>query len=157
MGRPAKSIEVQTRHNTKAETQARRDTEKMLRGADNKLRPPKYLSGSQKKIFRGIVTELKESGVLGNLDVYILTQCAIAIDRLQMIETMINIAPERITDKDLLSAKDKYTKDLYRCCNELCLSPQARAKIGSINIGANKEKNDPLLQILNDGRENETQ
>lgn len=52
-----------------------------------------------------------------------------------------------------MASKDKYTKDLYRCCNELCLSPQARAKIGSLNLTASKNKEDPLLNALKEANE----
>ena len=47
-----------------------------------------------------------------------------------------------------MSAKDKYTKDLYRCCNELSLSPQSRAKLANINVQAKEEEQDPLLGLL---------
>ncbi len=148
MGRPAKSVKTQSRHNTKSEEKERLEIEEKLRGKSDKLKPPKYLNESQKKIFKWIKKELTESGILSNLDIYILTQFSIAIDRLQAIEMKINDDFELVFDKDLMSSKDKYTKDLYRCCNELCLSPQARAKIGSLNINAQKDKNDPLLDAL---------
>lgn len=148
MGRPAKSVKTQSRHNTKSEEKERLEIEEKIRGKSDKLKPPKYLNESQKKIFKWIKRELTESGILSNLDIYILTQFSIAIDRLQAIEMKINDNFELVFDKDLMSSKDKYTKDLYRCCNELCLSPQARAKIGSLNLNAQKAKNDPLLDAL---------
>lgn len=148
MGRPAKSVKTQSRHNTKSEEKERLETEEKLRGKSDKLKPSTYLSKSQKKVFKWIKAELEESGILSNLDVYILTQFSIAVDRLQNIEMKINDNFDLVFDKELMSSKDKYTKDLYRCCNELCLSPQARAKIGSLNINAQKEKNDPLMQAL---------
>ena len=54
----------------------------------------------------------------------------------------------RITDRELMNAKDKYTKDLYRTCNELSLSPQSRAKLANINVQANQQEEDPLLNLL---------
>ena len=45
-----------------------------------------------------------------------------------------------------MSAKDKYTKDLYRCCSELSLSPQSRAKLANINISVKNEN--PLIKLL---------
>ena len=50
-----------------------------------------------------------------------------------------------------MSAKDKYTKDLFRCCSELSLSPQSRAKLGNINVQASKDNEDPLLKVLRGG------
>lgn len=148
MARPAKSVKTQSRHNTKSEENQRLKAEEKIRGKADKLNPPEYLSKEQRKIFRWIKKELDASEILSNLDVYILTQFSVAVDRLQNIETKINEDFSLIFDKDLMASKDKYTKDLYRCCNELCLSPQARAKIGSLSMNAQKEKDDPLLSIL---------
>ena len=72
----------------------------------------------------------------------------IAIDRLQEIESMINDDFELIKNASLMSAKDKYTKDLYRCCNELSLSPQSRAKLANINLQAKQNEEDPLVKLL---------
>lgn len=149
MARPAKSVKTQSRHNTKTEKNKRLETEEKIRGKSDELKPPTYLSKDQKKIFRKIIKQLEASEILSNLDVYILTQFSIAIDRLKNIETKINDNFSLVFDKDLMSSKDKYTKDLYRCCNELCLSPQARAKIGSLALNAEKNKDDPLLNLLN--------
>lgn len=153
MARPAKSVKTQSRHNTKSEEKQRQEVEEKIRGKADNLRPPTYLSNNQKKIFRKIKKELDESGILSNLDVYILTQFSIAVDRLQDIECKINDDFSLIFNKDFMASKDKYTKDLYRCCNELCLSPQARAKIGSLNLTASKNKEDPLLNALKEANE----
>ena len=136
---------------TKEEVEIRTETEKRLKGKSNKISPPDYLSKEQRKIFRNIVKELNESGILGNLDIYILSTCAISLDRIQTIENMINEKPKLISDKDLRLANDKYTKDFFRCCNELSLSPQSRAKFANINMQAQQDKEDPLLKVLRGG------
>ena len=48
----------------------------------------------------------------------------------------------------LQNARAKYQSDLWRGCNELCLSPQARAKIGSLAAQKQKKETDPLLSVL---------
>lgn len=155
VARPTKSAKVLTESSqTKAEIAERIENEDKLRGSDDKLKPPTYLSSKQKKIFRYIVEQLKASGILGNLDIYILTTCVIAIDRLQEIESLINADIENLKSKELMSAKDKYTKDLYRCSNELSLSPQSRAKLSNINMQTKKDEADPLLQALKGGGNN---
>ncbi len=148
MARPCKAIGTQSRHNTKEEIQARQEQEQKLKGASDKIKPPKYLNKSQKKIFKYIVQELEASEILSNLDIYVLTTCSIAIDRLEEIETKFNQDIENLKDKDLIKAKDIYTKDLYRCCNELSLSPQSRAKLGNLNVQAKANEEDPLLKAL---------
>ena len=145
MARPAISAKVTSKHLSKAETDAKLGTEEMLKGSADKLRPPKYLTAEQKKIFRFIVSELTASGILGNLDVYVLTECSIALSRMQEIENRVNSDPSQLANDKLLQTKDRYTKSFFRCCNELCLSPQARAKMGNLNI---KTEENPLLKIL---------
>ena len=133
---------------TKEEKKDRLEGEQRLKGNEDNISPPGYLNKKQKSIFRYIVKNLEASGILGNLDIYVLTTCCIAIDRLQEIETLINEDFSKLYDKALLSAKDKYTKDLYRCCNELSLSPQSRAKLANIDVQAKEEEQDPLLGLL---------
>lgn len=151
MGRPTKSVDTMSKHLTNEEKEARKEQEEKLKGNNNKVKPPSYLSDSQKKIFRYIVSELKASCILCNLDVYVLTTTSIAIDRLQSIEMLINDNISIIYNKDLMASKDKYTKDLWRGCNELSLSPQSRSKLGNLNIQAKEKADDPLLKVLSGG------
>lgn len=149
MARPCKVIDSQSRHNTKAEIEARKENEERIKSLADKIgEAPGYLSTEQKQIYKFIIDELKATGILTNLDVYILATCAIAVDRLQTIETIINKNIGKLVNKDLMSAKDKYAKDLYRCCNELSLSPQSRAKLGNLALSNKEKKEDPLLKAL---------
>ena len=155
MARPCKPIETQSRHNTKKEIEERKKQEEMLKGLADKIKPPSYLNKDQKKIFRYIVDQLKASGILSNLDIYVLSTCSIAISRLVEIETKINEDINNLWDKDLMSSKDKYTKDFFRCCNELSLSPQARAKIGSLALQSKEKEEDPVVKALKGDDEDE--
>lgn len=152
MARPSKSVKTMSKNLTKEEKEVRLETEEKLKGGADKISPPTHLNSNQKKIFKYIVEQLKASGILGNLDIYILTNCCIAIDRLQGIEKLINEDIKELLNKDLMSAKDKYTKDFFRCCNELSLSPQSRAKLGNINLQDKQQKEDPLLKVLAGGK-----
>jgi len=145
------SAKTTAKHLTKTEMEAKLGTEEKLKGKSDKLKPPKYLTPTQKKTFKFIVKELEGAGILGNLDVYVLSECCIALDRMQEIESKINQEPELIISDKLLQAKDRYTKSFFRCCNELCLSPQSRAKMGNLNLQA-KEEN-PLIKALLDDEE----
>lgn len=148
MARPCKSIQAQSRHNTKEEIEARMEQENRLRGMADKVKAPSYLNKRQKKFFKYIVSELETSGIVGNLDVFILSTCSIAIDRLQEIETLINEDINKLADKTLMASKEKYTRDLFRCCNELSLSPQSRAKLGNLNVQAKADAEDPVLKAI---------
>ncbi|MEH7391763.1 P27 family phage terminase small subunit [Bacillus sp. JJ1474] len=148
MARPSKSVNVMSKNLTKEEIRIRQETENKLRGDASNISPPKHLNSRQKKIFNFIVDELEASGILGNLDTYILSTCSIAIDRIQEIEKQINKDIEKLNDKNLMSAKEKYTKEFFRSMNELSLSPQSRAKLGNINLQSQQQAEDPLLKIL---------
>jgi P27 family predicted phage terminase small subunit len=152
MARPAKSVNTMSKNLTKEEKEIRAKTEEKLKGGADKISPPKHLNKEQKKIFRNIVKELEGSEILGNLDIYILSTCAISLDRIETIETMINENPELISDKDLRLANTKYTNDFFRCCNELSLSPQSRAKIGNLSLQKQQKERDPLLRALKGGK-----
>lgn len=153
MARPAKSVEINSKHLTKEEKQRRQEKEERYKVASDKVIAPSHLTDVQVEIFNYIVDELKESEIVGNLDVFILATCAIAIDRLQEIEKKVNGKFGLITNNALMAAKDKYSKDFYRCCSELCLSPQSRAKLANINM--NKKEDDPLLKALQEDDEDD--
>lgn len=150
MARPAKPLNEQSGAMTKAQIEARDKTEKKLRGKSDKIKPPSYLTTAQKKIFKYIVNELREADVLGNLDIYVLTLAAVSIDRITDIEDQINRDPQLLLESKLMAAKEKYSKDFFRCCNELSLSPQARAKISIANVKAIKDNRNPILDVLED-------
>ena len=150
MARPAKSTKVKSGTITKEEEATRSEIEDRLRGKSEKLEPPDYLTDEQKKIFGFVCENLVEAEILSNLDVYVLCSLSIAVSRLQQIEQMVNDMPEYLFDTALMGARSKYQSDMWRGCNELCLSPQARAKIGSLAAQAIKHKEDPLLKALMD-------
>lgn len=153
MARPTKSVATMSKHLTTEEKEMRLAQEEKLKGNADKISPPAYLSKEQKKIFRTIVKELEESSILSNLDIWVLATCSISVDRLESIETLINQDIHNLYDKNLMASKEKYTKDFFRCCNELSLSPQSRAKLGNLNVQASQDKNDPLLNILRGGKQ----
>ncbi len=151
MSRPAKSVKVISKNLTENEKQQREETENLLKGNSNKVKPFDYLTTEQVKIFKYILNELKASGIIGNLDVYILNRCAIVIDRLNTLDRMINERPALLFDLDSLKARKDYMTDFNKCCQELCLSPQARAKIGTINSNKKEQNKDPLVKALRGG------
>lgn len=163
MARPAKAIDTNSMKMSKKERAERKQTEEKLRGSNEDIKPFTYLNKRQKAIFKDILKNLNKD-ILSNLDTYLLNQTAITIERLESLEKAINEA-SKITDENgkvkdkldvstivqLKSARDMYSKDFFRCCNELSLSPQARAKI-SINTTPTKKKT--LMDILNDEDDN---
>ncbi len=145
MARPAKVVNVHTGHDTKADISLREQIENNFKG-DAKVVPPVFLTEKQRLIFDTIAEVLAD--YLGELDSYVLSEAAITIDRLQEIDEQINLNSELLLDKDIISVRKVYTTEFFRYCNELCLSPQARAKIGSLATAKKEQENDPLLKIL---------
>lgn len=154
MARPCKPASLLTEcSQTKEEINERIEHENKLRGELTKLVPSDNLTDAQKEIFYENVRMLESAEILSDKDVYLLEKFAIAIDRIQTIEEIINTDSSHLYNSKLLSANDKYTKDFFRCCNELGFSPQSRAKIANISI--QKETKNPLLDILSDGDEDD--
>lgn len=153
MGKPSTSVDLISKHLTKAEKQQRQEQEQLLKGNSDNISPPDHLTDNQVKIFNYIKGELEASKILVNLDSFILSLCAIALDRLQFIEDRVNKNPTLIMQNQLMSAKDKYTKDFYRCCSELSLSPQSRAKLANINKEVKENNEDPVLKAMRDDDE----
>lgn len=153
MSRPSKSAKVlHDKSQTKDEIRARIEVEDKLKGKTDKLEPSNRLNANQKKIFKYIVSELEASQILGNLDTYILELGVIAIDRLQNIEREINRDFSLLYSKELMAAKAKYTNDFLKFCQETCLSPQSRAKMGIMSANKKEDDQDPLLKVLNGGK-----
>lgn len=149
MARPCKSAKVLTEcSQTKEEISNRIEFEEKIRGCADEITPTIVLNDRQLYIFNFIIDELKASAILSNLDKFLLTKAAIAIDRVFSIEELVNKKPSLLFNKDVISKKDSYDKDFYRCCNELCLSPQSRAKIANININSKNAEEDAVIKAL---------
>lgn len=152
MARPTKSVNVISKKLSKEEINKRTANEKKLRGYNDKIKPAKYLTTKQKKIFKFIVEELKASELLGNVDIFILEKAAISVDRLQEIEELINNDSKEMYNKELIKARSEYTKDFFRCCNELSLSPQSRAKIANNTKTESQREENPILKLVKGGQ-----
>lgn len=150
MARPAKSVKVKSGAIAGDDAAIRQTVENKLRGENTPPDPPPGLTEQQREIFSFIVDGLVESEILGKMDVFVLESTAIAVDRLRSINNMIDANPQLIINTALQNSRAKYQSDLWRGCNELCLSPQARAKIGGLAAQKQKERKDPLLEVLRD-------
>lgn len=154
MARPSKSIASSTGKISKEEKKTRLDTENKLKGSDDNIVPLKHLNKRQREIFNYIVENLENAKILGNLDVYILNQTAISIERLEMLEKQANKDINFLFDGKYKSVHDMYVKDFFRGCNELCLSPQARAKL-SISAVPKKDEKKTIASLLTDEEDDE--
>ena len=148
MPRPCKPLGAKTAHDTSGEIHARRTVENKLKGSGD-LKPPAWLTPSQKKLYKQIVTTMEASGILGCADTYILSEAAVCMERLWCIEQEINAEPGLKYDRDVIASRNAYSKDFFKCCSELSLSPQARAKISVAAVKMVQDnKRNPLLEAL---------
>lgn len=149
MARPAKSVKVKTGEIAKEELTLRDEVENALRGDVERPEAPPHLAGDQRDIFEFIVNNIAKE-VLGRLDVFVLESTATAIARLRHINEMINNNGMLLMNTALQNTRAKYQADLWRGCSELCLSPQARARMGSLAAQSAKAESDPLKAALLD-------
>lgn len=152
MGRPAKPVDLAVGARAKEEIENRKKHEDRLKGSGT-IKPPRELSKQQAKIFKNIIEMLKDAEVLSRLDVYILTRTAVTIDALNTIDDMVRNDSGLLLNASLMSTKAKYTQEFFRCCNELGLSPQSRAKM-AISF-AKKDEADELMSIMNGSDEDD--
>lgn len=151
MGRPATPVAATTGKSGKQTKSDRENTENSLKGNAKNVQPAYKLNTSQRKVFNAIRKVLQDAGVLGELDAYVLTATAVAFARVQEIDLIVNENERLLFDKDRLSVREKYWSAFCRGCNELGLSPQARAKLGIVAAASKAKENDPLAQILSGG------
>jgi P27 family predicted phage terminase small subunit len=149
MARPAKAINTRVGHATKEEIGKRRDTEATLRGDADEILPPAWLNEGQRAVFQKVLEEMASSGTLGNLDVYVLTQFSVVTERMFAIAEILNdLSLDTKTRRAYVAERNAYVSDFWRGINELSLSPQARAKIGSLTLAKNEDEKDPLKRLL---------
>ena len=131
MARPAKSVKLQSDGTkmTTAERNAREETEEKLRGSADALTAPADWPESRIVIFDEVVKELTDRGIVGNLDYFVIKKFSTSMDMLNKIDATIDAHPEELQNAKMRNAREMYSRDFFRCCTELCLSPSSRAKI----------------------------
>ena len=154
MPRPPKSPDLATGNSISKEDAALRHKVTEMFGADTttELKAPSRLNTNQKKVFNVIKEHIEHAGVYGSIDQQMLETTAIAIDRLQNIEKMINQDFSNIYNRELMAAKSKYTADMLKGVEFFGMAPTARAKFGSLVANNKAEEKDPLLKVLKKGK-----
>ena len=149
MARPAKSAKVLTdKSQTKAEINMRSQIEDAVGGGADKLVPPERLNERQQQIFQGVVELMSGADILRNGDVEMVARYAFCLDRIICIEYDLNENHDMMYDKDVLSAYKNFTQIYFRCCNELSLSPQSRAKLAIAGASGKNESLEAIKQII---------
>ena len=148
MARPTKAVKVKSGALSSEDSRARQFMENVVQGSGDAPAAPAHLTDAQREVYAYIVDGLNESNILGKLDVFTLEAVAVAIVRVRQINQMIEADPKLLFDNALQNTRSKFQTEFWRGCNELCLSPQSRAKLGSVAANALKKQEDPLIKAL---------
>ncbi|WP_085023907.1 P27 family phage terminase small subunit [Anaerovibrio sp. JC8] len=149
MARPAKPTKTTRKHLTKAEKATREAIENLITDGLPDT-PPEEFSQQRQTIYSFIVEILRPTGLLKSIDYQTIKQACIIIDRLNQVNTLIDQAG---LDTKLLRTQEQLIKQYWKVTDLLCMSPQARAKVGAM-VANQEEQKDPLAEIL-EGLENE--
>lgn len=157
--KPSRLIELESYSGNKDKLNKRIEMEEALKGGDDKVyKPPKHLNKPTKKVYKAIVDELREAGILTNVDSYIIETTADAIVRMRNCSILIDKygelvdkTNERTKQVELMknpaiTAYKDYQQIFLQGCRELGMSPSQRSKIGQLNI--EKAEEDGLNDIL---------
>lgn len=145
MPRPAKPVKTSVKHNTKKDIETRITVEDTFAKDKMVSVPPIDWTPQRKAIFQWLYEALEPTGVLCTLDKPTFFQACVIIDRLNELDKMIDSVG--VADKELRICRSDYFKQYLNICSELCLSPAARAKMGTLVANQSKEA-DPLLSVL---------
>lgn len=148
MARPSKPVTLSTGVITKEERERRIEQEKKLRGKNDKLKPPSYMTSEAKKVFKWLIKETEEAQTFGNIDKFVLEQFANTYANYKEMEMMFH--KEHDFEKRIKVGRlmKQFSDTLPRLYSELGLTPSTRAKLGAINLNKENEENDPFLQLL---------
>lgn len=161
MARPRKPATLkQGKSETKEYLEDRADVEQDLKGNDDKLRDiPESLDTLGAKYYLYIIDELEISGILGNLDVFIIAQTADCLSKMEQLDEILKTTPliydtidkmGNVIPKEhpAISAKMKYLGQFRALSTQLGLSPSSRAQLADMNMDKQESKDDALLRAL---------
>lgn len=148
MARPTTSAKLVKGAMTKARRNKRLEIEESLKGGKFDGTVPKSFTVEETKAYKWLCSVLAPADILGEPDRETVEQAAITIARLHQIDDLIRQRSDLLIDKDVNAVRKTYVDQYIRYCKELCLSPGARSKIGSLMANP-KKADDPLIKVLN--------
>lgn len=137
--------------------------EKQLMGnSDDVKSVPEYLSEEEKVYYRWLIEEIEICGIITNLDKPLLEQTANCLWVMHQCDAHIRENGVLVSKSDrfgLIEEKENpsikiklaYQSKYASLCNQLGLSPAARASLAGKKAEAKEQENDVLLKILQGG------
>lgn len=149
MSRGAKtSVKTTSKMMSKEDKAIRVEVEETLKGVELSRIPPTSLNERQGVIYVWLYDNLAPASILSELDIVTMTNACIIIERLEKIDAALEDYETFTSDRGLHTMRKEYFSQYLKICAELCLSPAARAKMGTLAVNANKAKKDELLAAL---------
>lgn len=161
MARPKKPVSQRTGNWGNEDMKSKyQEAEEKLKGKDDLIEnPPEILSDIAKQYYIFLVSELKETGVLGNLDIPLIAQTADCLAKMDEADEILNKEGIMISIFDrngncipkehpIVKTKNTYLTQFRALATQLGMSPSARAQLVNLKLTKESEAEDPLLQIL---------
>lgn len=123
---------------------------------------PTYLSEEEKIYYQWLINEIEICGIISNLDKPLIEQtanCLWVMHKCDMHIRENGVLVQKVDRFGLIEEKENpsikiklaYQSKYANLCNQLGLSPSARASLAGKKIEAQENESDPLLQILKGG------
>lgn len=147
----------------KSQLAEREAIERQLMGNSDDVKSiPEYLSEEEKIYYKWLTEEIEICGIITNLDKPLLEQTANCLWVMHKCDAHIRANGVLISKSDrfgLIEEKENpsikiklaYQSKYASLCNQLGLSPAARASLAGKKAEAKEQENDVLLQILKGG------
>ena len=147
MARPTTSAKLIKGAMTKNNKAIRLAVENRFRGDRYDETVPEEFDDEETRAYLWLCEVLRPADVLGEPDRHTMKLAAITIARLERLDQMAREDPDLLLDKYYNGARNGYISQYLKFCQQLCLSPGARAKVGSL-VKNQKAAEDPLIKVL---------
>ena len=148
MARPTTSVKLIKGAMTKQRRNKRLEIENKMKGGRFDDTVPEEFTEEEAAAYKWLCSVLAPADILGEPDRETVRLAAITIARINQLDDLIRLRPDLLTDKDVNAVRKIYVDQYSKFCKELCLSPGARSKIGSL-MANSKKADDPLIKVLN--------
>lgn len=159
--KPAKTL--QSSHHNKQEVKKRIEDEDRMKGSSDKIHDiPNTIKGNEyaENYYEAILSMLEDSGILSNLDRFIVAACADSLAKIQVANELIEQngdlivqitkAGEKQVVNPAYKIHDKYMNHFNKIASQLGLSPSSRAQLSSLTLDMKAEANDDVLKMINE-------
>lgn len=161
MARPRKPASMKAGNSeTKEQLEERAEIEEQMAGNDDLVWIiPDDIDDYAKEYYQFLINEFSESNFLSNLDVPLLSQTADCLSKMKQADQILaqegikydsydkmgNVIPK---EHPMVKTKLAYLTQYRALCQQLGLSPSARASLSQMKVEAKEEEEDPLLAAL---------